>query len=79
VLVAFYVDEQGNVRLPNVESEASPAVVSQVMKAVLAWKFSPPMIKGKAVLAYANRTLTFTKKTSVSPSGVEASGDVHQK
>lgn len=64
VIVSFYVDEKGNVRLPNIESNTPGPLAEKVIKAVSAWKFTPPTIKGKPVLAFATRTLTFTLSAS---------------
>ncbi len=59
VLVSFYVDEQGRVRLPNVESVAAAELVTGALAAVQQWAFKPPVIKGTGVLVYAMRVLTF--------------------
>jgi hypothetical protein len=58
VIVSFYVDEKGNVRLPNVESNSSPLLVSNVIKTVADWKFAPPTIEGKPALVIAVRSIT---------------------
>jgi TonB family protein len=59
VLVSFYVDEQGRVRLPNVESVAAAELVTGALAAVQQWAFKPPAIKSHGVLVYAMRVLTF--------------------
>jgi TonB family protein len=59
VLVSFYVDEQGRVRLPNVESSATPELVLRALEAVQYWAFKPGTIKGETVLVYTYRSLTF--------------------
>lgn len=51
-LVSFYVDETGHVRLPSVESAASPLLIPNAIKAVEHWEFAPPTIKGRPVLVY---------------------------
>jgi hypothetical protein len=58
-LVTFFVDEEGRVRLPNVESSLPPALVSPAIVALQQWTFKPPTIKGQPVLAQAMRALTF--------------------
>ncbi len=59
VLVSFYVDEHGHVRLPNVESAPSPALIADAIEAIQRWEFKPPTREGKAVLVSAFRVVTF--------------------
>ena len=59
VIVSFYVDEKGNVRLPNVDSNSPALIAAGVIKTVSGWKFAPPTVKKKPVLVFTNRTLTF--------------------
>ena len=61
-LVSFYVDEKGQVRLPNVESSLPPAFVTAAVAAVQQWAFKPPVAKGKPVLVYTMRALTFREE-----------------
>ncbi len=58
-LVSFYVDEQGRVRLPNVESSIPPTLVASALAAVRQWKFKPPVMQGKPVLVRTMRAVTF--------------------
>jgi hypothetical protein len=59
IVVSFYVDGGGDVRLPNVDSDASPPLIAEVIKTVAGWKFERPTIKGKPALVFTNRTLVF--------------------
>jgi outer membrane biosynthesis protein TonB len=59
VLVSFYVDEQGRVRLPEVESALEPELVIHAVNALYQWAFQPPTIKSKPVLVRAMRAVTF--------------------
>jgi len=59
VLVSFYVDEQGRVRLPNVESVLAPELVAHALQALQQWAFKAPTIKAKPVLVRAMRAVTF--------------------
>jgi len=59
VLVSFYVDEQGRVRLPEVESALAPDLVAHALQALQQWAFKPPTIKAKPVLVRAMRAVTF--------------------
>ena len=61
-LVSFYVDEKGQVRLPNVESSLPPSFVVAAVAAVQQWAFKPPVAKGKPVLVYTMRALTFREE-----------------
>ena len=58
-LVSFYVDEQGQVRLPNVESSIPPTLFAPALSAVLQWKFKPPVMQGKPALVRTMRAVTF--------------------
>lgn len=58
-LVTFYVDEQGRVRLPNVESSLPPELIAGAIHALQQWAFKPPTIKSRPVLVRAMRALTF--------------------
>jgi TonB family protein len=68
VVVSFYVDEQGEVHVPNVESAPSPALVFGAIKAVRRWAFKPPTVAGKPVLVYTGREVDFMPRTPVEPS-----------
>ena len=59
VLVTFYVDELGRVRLPSVESTLAPELVPHAIGALQQGAFAPPKIKGEPVLVYTMRALTF--------------------
>lgn len=63
-LVSFYVDEQGRVRLPNVESSLPPHFVTAAVAAVQQWAFKPPVIKGQPVLVHTMRALTFREEAA---------------
>ena len=61
VMVSFYVDEQGQVRVPNVDSASSPLLVANALKAVRYWRFKPPTLKGKPVLVFAVFAVNFIR------------------
>lgn len=63
VYVTFYVDEEGKVRAPNVESAASPLLFPGAIKAVRTWTFTPPTVQGKPVLVFAGRSVGFVPRT----------------
>jgi len=63
-LVSFYVDEQGRVRLPNVESYLPPQFVTAAIAALQQWGFKPPLSKGKPVLVHTMRALTFREEAA---------------
>jgi TonB family protein len=59
VTVNFYIDETGAVRMPAVDSTANPFLASAAAAAVREWKFSPPLRKGRPVLAHCQQIFTF--------------------
>jgi hypothetical protein len=63
VFVTFYIDEEGHVREPNVESAASPKLIPGAIDAVLQWSFKPPLLKGKPALVFAGRAVGFVPRT----------------
>jgi hypothetical protein len=60
-LVTFFVDETGRVRLPSVESAASPLLIPNAIKAVSHWSFKPPTVAGKPVLVYTGRSVAYVQ------------------
>ncbi|MEJ1972094.1 MAG: energy transducer TonB [Lacunisphaera sp.] len=66
-LVSFYVDEQGKVRLPNVESALVPELVVAAVNALQQWAFKPPLTQGQPVLVHAMRVLTFRPESAAKP------------
>lgn len=67
VLVNFFVDELGRVRLPNVASELPPDLLPAAIGALQQWAFQPPRVKGEPVLVYAMRALTFRPEEKAKP------------
>jgi TonB family protein len=59
VLVSFYVDEQGRVRIPSTESTLRPEFITAAIASVQQWAFKPPTAQGRPVLVHAMRALTF--------------------
>jgi outer membrane biosynthesis protein TonB len=57
--VTFFVNTDGTVHAPNVESVESPELVALAIKAVRMWKFQPPLSGGKPALVFAGRAITF--------------------
>jgi len=66
-IVSFYVDETGRVRLPNVESAASPVLIPNAVKAVSHWAFQPPTVKGKPVLVFTLWSVSFIRYPAATP------------
>jgi TonB family protein len=62
VLVHFYIDEQGVVRLPSVEAGAHPYLSEQAVAAVREWRFEPPTRYGRPVLIAASQEFDFSAK-----------------
>lgn len=59
VTVFFYIDENGDVRMPCVEAGAHPYLSDAAVAAVRSWKFQPPMAHGKPVLVAARQDFKF--------------------
>jgi TonB family protein len=59
VRVHFYVDEQGNVRLPAVPTETHPYLSTVAVEAMRGWKFMPPTRHGQPVLVAAVQEFNF--------------------
>jgi TonB family protein len=62
VMVEFYIDEGGHVRMPSVSretDEANEALASAAITAVSQWQFDPPTAKGKPVLVLARQNFNF--------------------
>jgi hypothetical protein len=55
VTVVFFIDEEGKVRLPQVEQSPDPEFIVPTMAAVSKWQFTVPTVKGKPVLAIVSR------------------------
>ena len=59
VMVSFFIDEDGRVRIPNVDSASSPRLIPNAIKTVHYWQFKPPFRKGKPALVLAAYALSF--------------------
>jgi TonB family protein len=62
VIVGFYIDEQGHVRMPSVSREtieANEELAAIAVMAVSQWQFEPPTSKGRPVLVTAQQDFHF--------------------
>jgi TonB family protein len=59
VLVEFYIDETGRVRMPTVVSADHPELGWIALPAIGKWRFDPPTRKGKPVLVKAQQDFQF--------------------
>lgn len=65
VLVGFYIDEQGRVRMPSVSpetNEANEELAAIAVTTVSQWQFEPPTAKGRPVLVLAQQDFSFKPK-----------------
>lgn len=59
VVVSFYIDETGMVRLPNVSADDDPELAAAAVTAMHSWRFEPPTCKGHPVLVKATQQFNF--------------------
>jgi TonB family protein len=64
VVVDFYIDETGAVRMPSVASTENSLLASAAAAAVKEWRFSPPLRKGRPVLAHCQQIFKFEPETA---------------
>lgn len=64
VLVDFYIDEEGRVRMPAVKrTVANDQYAANAMAAIKRWHFEPPLVKGRPVLVHAQQQFNFVPKS----------------
>lgn len=61
VTAEFYVDETGRVRLPVIESDAHPWFCDAAVRALLQWKFAPPMKNGRPTVVRVQQQFVFSQ------------------
>lgn len=60
VMVTFYIDQQGNVRIPvATEWEVDLLFAQSAIHAITQWKFKPPTVKGRPVVVRAIQPFHF--------------------
>lgn len=59
VVVDFYIDETGAVRMPSVASTQNPLLAAAAAASVREWRFAPPLRKGRPVLAHCQQIFKF--------------------
>lgn len=62
IMVEFYIDENGRVRMPSVSPEmieASAELSAAAVTAVSQWEFEPPTLKGRPVVVLAHQDFKF--------------------
>lgn len=57
--VRFYVDEEGRVRLPEVLEATAPEFGAAALAAVAQWRYEPPELSGRRVVAMDNWSFKF--------------------
>jgi len=65
VVVSLYIDEEGRVRAPRVDSSPSPLLVRNALLASHYWQFKPPTVKGRPALVYAGLRGEFRRSAEV--------------
>ncbi len=61
VRIEFYIDEQGNVRMPAIVQMADPELANSASDAIRQWKFEPPTQKNRPVMVKASQIFSFSK------------------
>lgn len=61
IIIEFFIDEQGRVRLPVVPGEQEPELSMAALDAVSQWTFEPPTRRGKPVLVQARQRFQFAE------------------
>jgi TonB family protein len=59
VVVEYFIDPEGRVRMPIVLSSDDEAFSQSVLLALTGWKYAPPTCNGQPVLAHVAREFTF--------------------
>ena len=57
--VVFYIDEEGNVRMPHVIENSQDIFGFTALLSVSKWKFKPPLVNGKPVSVLVSQTFNF--------------------
>lgn len=57
--VRFFVDAEGRVRLPSITSASAPEFAEAALGVLSQWRFEPPVLSGKPVIAIGTWTFNF--------------------
>lgn len=61
-MIEFFIDKVGDAQLPHSVSATSPEFGYAATQAVATWRFSPPTVKGKPVIARARIPVSFATR-----------------
>lgn len=61
VTIDFYIDETGAVRMPSSISSEFPLLDAAATAAIRQWRFAPPLLKGRPVIAHCEQVFTFER------------------
>lgn len=62
VIVQYYIDESGRVRMPMIDQADNEALASLTLQAIEHWQFAPPSSHGRPVLVRARQEFLFAPK-----------------
>jgi TonB family protein len=65
--VIFYIDEEGEVRMPHVTENSQDHFGMTALSSVKKWKFKPPLVKGKQVAILSSLALACLFEFQASP------------
>lgn len=64
VTIDFFIDEKGAVRMPSAVGGAYPLLAAAATAAIREWRFSPPLLRGRPVLAHCEQVFSFEPDSS---------------
>lgn len=62
VVVSFYVDEQGQVRAPNIVEASSEEFASATLEALRQWRYAPATVKGRPTIYFDHWAFDFSRR-----------------
>jgi TonB family protein len=64
VVVNFYIDEEGRVRMPSVSrADVGTSCAASALDALKQWRFEPPLFRGRPTLVSARQVFNFVART----------------
>lgn len=61
VTLEYFIDEQGNARMPSAYGDGNPTLAALARQAVREWKFDPPTAKGEPAIVQVRQKFIFNE------------------